>query len=97
MTAIAGQLPNKITTLEIAAQSSTSLAIKWQALLLSESGGLAINTYLVRTDEADYIMSDPVSNGDLTAFTRSADIGKTYRFRVAAKNVLGVGPWSDEI
>jgi hypothetical protein len=23
--------------------------------------------------------------------------GKTYRFRVAAQNVLGIGPYSDEI
>jgi hypothetical protein len=68
---------------------------------LVQSGGLPITNYLIRTDEADFILGTPVLNGDSTvyskAITQPGNEGKVYRFRVAAENELGIGPYSNEI
>lgn len=68
---------------------------------MAQSGGLLIQNYLVKTDEADYILASETLIGVSTTFdkviSQPGNEGKTYRFRVAAQNVLGTGPYSDEL
>ena len=55
----------------------------------------------MRTDEADYILGDPIDNGLLLEYTKSIDDpvceGMIFRFRVAVENMLGISEYSDEI
>ena len=65
-----------------------------------ESGDLPVLKYLVRSDNSDFILGSPFDNGVLVTYTKiiqTGNQGKIYRFRVAAQNVLGTGPYSDEI
>lgn len=99
--AIAGAVPQKVMTQQIVLESKVTLTIGWNAFTLEESGGLAVTNYLVMSDEADFVMGNTVENGQLTQYsktiTQPGNEGKIYRFRVAAQNVLGIGPYSDEI
>ena len=57
--------------------------------------------YVVTSDNADFLYYNLNSIGQTTSFTKTVtqpgNEGKIYRFRVAAQNVLGQGPWSDEL
>ena len=63
----------------------------------SDTGGVPLTGYIVEArninDETDVISRNSVASGryEFTGLTN----GKTYRFRVAAKNVAGTGPWSE--
>jgi hypothetical protein len=62
---------------------------------------LALTGYDVATDDGDYIL-DAISTISAPATSHTYTVpagpaGKTYRFRIAARNVLGLGVWSDEI
>jgi len=54
ITAIAGSIPQKITTQKIELQSQTILTISWEALTLKQSGDLSVINYLVKSDNADF-------------------------------------------
>ena len=62
---------------------------------------MEITDYLIKTDNADFVLGTAVENGALTSYskliTQPGNEGKIYRFRVAARNVLGTGPYSAEI
>lgn len=75
VTAIAGSLPNQISTQRIVLQSQTNLTIGWDALTIVEAGGLPVLNYLVISDNSDYIMSAPVQNGNKTTFSKSIQLG----------------------
>lgn len=53
------------------------------------------------TDEANFIYGAPVDNGNTLTYsktiTQPGNEGKIYRFKVAAENLLGVGPYSNII
>jgi hypothetical protein len=63
----------------------------------SDTGGVPLTGYIVEAeninDETDILSRNSVTSGryEFTDLTN----GKTYRFRVAAKNVAGTGPWSE--
>jgi hypothetical protein len=82
-------------------QSKNLLTIGWDAFSSSESGGLPIINYMIRTDDSDFVLKTPIANGNRTIFSKiimqPGNEGKVYRFRVAAENVLGVGTYSNEI
>ena len=71
------------------------MTIEWDALSIEQSGGLLVLNYLVITDESDFVLSSPIENSVATTFTKvitqPGNEGKTFRFRVAAQNVLGIG------
>lgn len=62
VTAVAGAVPEKITTVRIIEQSQLSLSIGWDDLTSMQAGGLPILNYLVVSDEADFIYSEPALN-----------------------------------
>jgi hypothetical protein len=94
-------VPEKITSVRILEQSQLSLSIGWDDLTFMQAGGLPILNYLVVSDEADFIYSEPALNAQSLMFTKlitqPGNEGKTYRFRVAAQNELGTGPYSSEL
>jgi len=63
----------------------------------SDTGGVPLTGYILEAknvnDETDIISRNSVASGrfEFTGLTN----GKTYRFRVAARNVAGAGPWSE--
>ena len=91
----AGQEPSIVDTLAIVTQSSTLLVFGWDPAQIY-GGGLAITGYLVSMDEGDYVYDTitPAAASASTfsyAVTQPGNEGKTYRFRIAASNVLGTG------
>lgn len=55
---------------------------------------------MVLSDNADDIFAPAINNGVSTAFIKAvpaASIGQVFRFKVAAQNALGVGPYSAEV
>lgn len=98
MTTTASQVPGKIDTVQIKLESRTSLTIEWEAPTIT--GDLPFTRYLIRTDEADYVLGDPIDNDLLLEYTKTIAAegeGKIFRFRVAVENMLGIGVYSDEI
>lgn len=99
--AVAGAIPLQIQTVQIKDQSREALSISWDGLTFVQAGGLPILNYVVISDNADFIYTAPVLNGLSLVYTKvilqPGNAGKTYRFRVAAQNMLGTGPFSNEI
>lgn len=94
----AGAVPGKITDVVKTTQSQASLVITWTAP--TDTGGLTITKYWVTSDSADFVYTAAVDNGAVLTYTKAiagADAGKTFRFKVAAQNSLGIGEYSDEI
>jgi hypothetical protein len=86
LTAIAGGLPDQVTTQIIVLESSTELTIGWDEFSLEESGGLPVLNYLVKSDNSDFNYGEAVENGQNTEYSKtilSGNEGKIYRFRVA--------------
>ncbi|MGI6585208.1 MAG: S-layer homology domain-containing protein [Lutisporaceae bacterium] len=63
----------------------------------SDTGGIPLTGYIVEAkninDETDTISRNSVASGRYE-FTGLVN-GRTYKFRVAAKNAAGTGPWSE--
>lgn len=98
--ATAGAIPDQIKTQRILLESRVDLQIEWDALTLEQSGGLPVTNYYVKSDESNFILGAPIAVGTQTTFSKlidQVDVGKVFRFRVAAENELGVGPFSNEI
>jgi len=95
----ASSIPGKISIVNIVTQSKTALKISWSAP--SHTGNLPFSEYLVKYDQANFVYGSPVTAGLTTEFTLSSlpsgKVGNYIRFRVATKNSLGTGPYSDEI
>lgn len=83
-------------------QSQNLLSIGWQALTSEQSGGLPVLNYLIKSDSSDFVYGEtPIENGAVTTYSKiiaqPGNEGSIYRFRIAAQNVLGTGPYSDEL
>ena len=95
----ASSIPGKIESLFIVLESQDALTIGWEEP--PHTGDLPFTKYLVRTDEADYVLGAAIDNELAKEYTKSitqpGNEGRTYRFRVAVENSLGIGPYSDEI
>jgi len=59
VTGIAGSLSAQIQSQTILLQSKNLLTIGWDALTLTQSGGLPVTNYLVRSDNSDFILGTP--------------------------------------
>lgn len=83
------------------AESSASLVFGWDSALIDD-GGLPIIGYVASMDDGDFVfdateaIGAPASSYSY-AVTQPGNEGRTFRFRVAAVNALGTGPYSDEI
>ena len=92
-------MPGKITNVRIVLQSLPILTIDWDAPEIT--GDLPFSRYLVRTDEADYVLGSPIDNGASLSFSKSitqpGNEGRIFRFRIAVENSLGTSVYSDEI
>lgn len=70
MVGIAGAIPDKLTSVSIVLQSQTLLTISWPAQTLAQSHGLAITNYLIKSDDADFILGEAVENGQATSYSK---------------------------
>lgn len=97
-----------VTPTRGSATTPAQVQVDWVALTLSSAtGGLAITSYRLEYDAGtgqatggagwQTLVGDP-SPSTLLSYTASGSgtitSGAAYRFRVAASNVLGWGPWS---
>ena len=94
---IAGSLPSMPLNVRADVQSSTTLTIVWDAP--SDTGSIPITAYLVESDNADLIY-DPGTSATSLIFSKTiitADIRKSFSFKVAAQNTLGHGQFVQDI
>lgn len=84
---------------DIAYTTASTIGFKWTAP--DETGGTAVIDYRVYYDQGDALTSDFVvleSNiVDLEYIATSMSMGVTYRFKVAARNLVGYSAQSDSI
>ena len=69
LTAIAGAEPGKITSVTIGLQSQTTLTINYAAP--EDTGGLTITSYLILTDEGNFIYNAALSNALALTYTKA--------------------------
>lgn len=86
--------PNQVTGLTIGSVGETTVSLSWSA---PADGGAEISNY-----EIDYATNNSFTSGltRVTSISNSTVVsglasGTTYYFRVAARNSVGVGEWSE--
>jgi hypothetical protein len=81
-----------VPALAIALESSSSLVFSWDSSTIDD-GGLPLTGYVVSKDDGDFEFDTVSISAPASSYTYAVteSPGKTYRFRLAAVNMLGTG------